>query len=310
MPERPNLTVLRRFLPALGLGIGAAGIVFVVRTLIVRGDEVADAFGSMDTGNLALSIALGVAAMWWIGRNWVAMLAARGHHAPPRRAMNWYFTGQLGKYVPGGIWPIVGRAELAVRGGVARPAAYGATTASMAATYGAATLVTAVGSLASWSYPLVGITLAALLGAGAGVIAMPPVQRVTVRLAARAGVSNLTFPTVGDVAASVTAHVPSWLLVAASTWVTARAFGVDFSPAEMAFASSASWLAGFVVVGVPGGIGVREAVFTALATPAAGSSVAVAIALASRVVFVTVDIVGTVLAAVVSGRSASRRGRD
>ena len=301
MPSTPHFAAVRRLAPLVGLVIGVAGVVFVVRTLLVRRDEVADAFSSMNPATLAASVALGVAAMWSIGRNWVSMLTTRGHHAPMRRAMAWYFTGQLGKYVPGGIWPIVGRAELAVRGGVPRTAAYGATTASMAATYAAAALVTAAGSLVAWSYPGVGLGLVALLVVIALAAWSNGVRSLVTTLAGRVGITIAAVPSVRSLSLSVTAHAPAWLLVAASTWVTARAFGADLGVAEVAFASSASWLAGFVVVGVPGGIGVREAVFTALATPAVGSSVAVSVAVASRVVFIVVDVVAAVVASAVAG---------
>ncbi len=301
MPSAPRLAALRRLAPLAGLVIGVAGVVFVVRTLVVRRDEVADAFSAMNPATLGASVALGVLAMWSIGRNWVSMLTSRGHHAPMRRAMAWYFAGQLGKYVPGGIWPIVGRAELAVRGGVARTAAYGATTASMAATYAAAALVTAIGSLVAWSYPGVGLALVALLSLAALAAWSSAVRSKVTTLTARVGVAISAYPSVRTLAVSVAVHAPAWLLVAASTWVTARAFGADIGPAEVAFASSASWLAGFVVVGVPGGIGVREAVFTALASPAMGSSVAVSVAVASRVVFVVVDLVAALVATAVAG---------
>lgn len=306
MPSAPRLAAVRRLAPLAGLVIGVAGIVFVVRTLVVRSDEVADAFSSMNPATLLVSVALGGAAMWSIGRNWVSMLTSRGHHAPMRRAMAWHFAGQLGKYVPGGIWPIVGRAELAVRGGVPRAAAYGATTASMAATYAAATLVTAAGSLVAWSYPGVGLALVALLALAALAARSPSVRSRLTTLAARAGVTISALPSVRSLSTSVATHAPAWLLVAASTWVTARAFGADLSPAEVAFASSASWLAGFVVVGVPGGIGVREAVFTALASPAVGSSVAVSVAVASRVVFIVVDVVAALAATTVAGTTTRR----
>jgi hypothetical protein len=307
VPAHSRLATVRSLAPFVGLVIGAAGLVFVVRTLVVRSDEVADAFGEMNAASLAGSLALGVAAMWLIGHNWLTMLTSRGHAAPPRRAMRWYFAGQLGKYVPGGIWPIVGRAELAVRGGVARPAAYGATTASMAATYMAATAVTGASSLVAWSYPLVGIALLALVALAATAAWSRSVRTIVTRLASRVGVAVAAWPSLRTMSVSVAWHVPAWVLIAASTWVTGRAFGADFGPAEIAFASTASWLAGFVVVGVPGGIGVREAVFTAIATPAVGSSVAVSVAVASRVVFIAVDLVGTALATALAGRAATSR---
>ena len=51
----------------------------------------------------------------------------------------------------------------------------------------------------------------------------------------------------------------------------ALAIPVD-SFAMLLAASAASWLAGFVVIGAPGGLGVREAAFVALAGGALGES--------------------------------------
>jgi hypothetical protein len=92
-----------------------------------------------------------------------------------------------------------------------------------------------------------------------------------------------------------------------STSVTASAFGADIGIAHMLFITSASWLAGFVVVGVPGGIGVRESVFTALAGTALTPGVAVSLALASRVVFIAVDLVGALVANIISRTEQSAK---
>jgi hypothetical protein len=73
----------------------------------------------------------------------------------------------------------------------------------------------------------------------------------------------------------------------------------------MLFVTSTSWLVGFVVVGVPGGIGVREAVFTSLASPIIGTPLAVSLALLSRVVFIAVDLVGALVSTLVARRFVS-----
>ena len=49
--------------------------------------------------------------------------------------VTWYFVGEIGKYVPGGIWPVVGRAELARRGGHPRSGAYASVALSLGALY-------------------------------------------------------------------------------------------------------------------------------------------------------------------------------
>ena len=82
---------------------------------------------------------------------------------------------------------------------------------------------------------------------------------------------------------------------------------VDIGIADRLFITSASWLAGFVVVGVPGGIGIRESVFTALAGTALTPGVAVSLALASRVVFIAVDLVGALVANIIARTEQSAK---
>ena len=79
-----------------------------------------------------------------IAVNWLSLIRRRGHDAPHGRGLSWFFTGQLGKYVPGGIWPVVGQAELAGRGGADRRSSYLATVSSMAFTLLAAITVAAI----------------------------------------------------------------------------------------------------------------------------------------------------------------------
>lgn len=290
-----------------GILIGLAGVAFVVRTIVTKRNEVSDAFSHLNGFTLIASLLLGLSAMTLIGYLWTRMLVTRGHHAPPRSAMAWYFAGQLGKYVPGGIWPIVGRAELATRGGVPRADAYAATGLSMVTTYLAAALAICIGSLLSWSYPFAG--MAGLAAMSLGFLAFSSsalrgkVLAILNRISPRA--SALTKPR--RLLLLTVTHLPAWILMSLSTSVTASAFGADIGITHMLFITSASWLAGFVVVGVPGGIGVRESVFTALAGTALTPGVAVSLALASRVVFIAVDLIGALVANIVAKTARSTK---
>jgi glycosyltransferase 2 family protein len=287
--------------------VGIAGVAFVVRTILTKKEQVSDAFAQLNGITLIISLLLGLAAMTLIGYVWTRMLVTRGHHAPPRSAMAWYFAGQLGKYVPGGIWPIVGRAELAVRGGVPRPDAYAATGLSMVTTYLAAALAICVGSLASWTYPLVGII--GLSGFALGFLAFSNsvLRRTVLSILNRVSPRATALTEARTLLVLTLTHLPAWILMSLSTSVTASAFGADIGIAHMLFITSASWLAGFVVVGVPGGIGVRESVFTALAGTALTPGAAVSLALASRVVFIAVDLVGALVANIISRTEQSAK---
>ena len=300
-PRTPS--TVRRLLPLVGVLVGILGIGFVVRTVLVRRREVAEAFSGIDPLPLVASVLLGLAAMSLIGSLWTSMLRARGHDAPRNRAMSWYFVGQLGKYVPGGIWPIVGRAELAVRGGVPRGPAYAATGSSLLATYAAAPLAAGAGALLDGRHTTTGATIVVayvLLWADMGSAGfVRSLAEVITRVTGR----EVTVPARAEFFGMVARHVPAWVLMSLSTSVTAHAFGARIGAAEMLYVTSLSWLVGFVVPGVPGGIGVREAVFTALAGPTTGTAVAVSLALVSRVVFMAVDITGAVVSSAVAGRA-------
>lgn len=301
MNLKPRRRALSRVVPVLGVLIGISGVAFVIRTLVTRWDEVTAAFADIDPVPLLASVLMGLVAMTIIGAVWVGLLQSRGHHAPRPRAMAWYYVGQLGKYVPGGIWPIVGRAELAVRGGVSRPDAYKATAFSLVSTYSAATVVVAIGSLLSGMYVPVGLLIVVGLAVVWFALGSPTFADSMSKLAGRFTQRSLALPDRGQFVRLTLVHVPSWICMSLSTSITAHAFGADIGLTDMLFITSLSWLVGFLVVGVPGGIGVRESIFTALAGGIIGTPVAISLALVSRVVFIGVDLIGAFVSSLVAG---------
>ena len=304
MKPRP---LLARISSLLGVAIGVAGVAFVARTLISKWDEVSDAFSQVDAINLVLSLLLGLAAMTSIGWIWVTMIVARSHNVRHRNAMSWYFTGQLGKYVPGGIWPIVGRAELAVRNGIPRLDAYASTGLSLVTTYAAAVVTIGIGAVVTTGHRLIAVLIAVGIVLAYAAFSQPSLRAVIIRIATRvsSSASSLTDPK--RLARLTVLHIPAWILMSLSTSVTATAFGAKISIADMLFITTTSWLAGFVVVGVPGGIGVREAVFTSLAGGIIGTPMAVSLALMSRVVFIAVDLTGALVSSVISRMNKSAK---
>lgn len=299
--------LLARLSSVLGIVIGIAGVAFVARTLISKWDEVSDAFSQVDAINLVLSLLLGLAAMTSIGWIWVTMIVARSHNVRHRNAMAWYFTGQLGKYVPGGIWPIVGRAELAVRNGIPRLDAYASTGLSLVTTYAAAVVSIGIGAAATTGHRLIAVLIAISLVLAFAAFSQPSLRAAIIRVATRVSPSASSLTDPKRLARLTVVHIPAWILMSLSTSVTATAFGAKISIADMLFITTTSWLAGFVVVGVPGGIGVREAVFTSLAGGIIGTPMAVSLALMSRVVFIAVDLTGALVSSVISRLNKSAK---
>jgi uncharacterized membrane protein YbhN (UPF0104 family) len=209
-----------------------------------------------------------------------------------------YYLGELGKYLPGGVWPVVGRGELARRGGVARGAAYGSVALSLAALYLAAMFLAVGGAPAIvsggddagrylWALALLPLGLVALHHA-----VLERGRRLGERMLRRS--ITVEIPRWKDSLGLIACYVPAWLAIGTATWAVARGLGQDVGWFDVAPAAILSWIVGFVLVPVPGGVGVREAAFIA----AAGNldpGVAAAVAIVARVMFIATDALGALL---------------
>ncbi|WP_420453712.1 lysylphosphatidylglycerol synthase domain-containing protein [Ilumatobacter sp.] len=296
----------QRLVSLLGLLIGVAGVAFVVAKVVRDRNEFADALAQANPGWTLAALAAGAGAISSIALNWVALL--RRHHPVPRaRAVGWFYVGQLGKYVPGGIWPVIGQAELARRGGVDRPGAYAATAISMIGTLLGAVTVAAATGLATEGRRLLGAALAAGILAGLLVAADGRIRAAVGSLLARVARRSIELPTARVLARQAALHVPVWVAFSACHVGVAVALGSRpgaSAISELAFATCVAWVAGFVIVGLPGGIGVREAVLVSLTTPLLGAGAAVSFAVVSRLVTIAVDLLLAAVAVV-----GSRSGR-
>ena len=259
----------RRWLSTLA-AVAVVGVAawFVADALAGRWEESRDAVLDARPGWLLAGAVAAAAGMSWIAWTWRAAGALTGAAMTTGQAVRWYLVGELGKYVPGGIWPVVGRGELARRGGIDRRAAYTSVALSLAAVYLANALFVAV---------LAGEPLAlALVPAGA------------LGLVVGRRVAPTVVPPVAATVGVVARYLPAWVLIGTATWCVAEALDVDGGWADVAVPAVFSWLVGFVVIPAPGGVGVREAAYVA-ASPLP-DALAATVALAARLLFVTVDV--------------------
>jgi len=281
----------------VGTIIALAGLGFVAGLMVRERETLAALLREPRAGWLAAALLAGLAGMTGIGLAWGAILRRLDRGLPLPETLRGYFVGQLGKYVPGGVWGVVGRGEWARRGGVAPVAAYSSALLSMVTAYLAACTVALV--CLPWGVPTfeereAPIALAfavGLLGPAGLVLLHPrvtgPLLRALERLVRRP--VGLRVPAWGASAGFVARQLPSWLLIGAATWATARGLGVDLDPVAVLLATCVSWVVGFLVIPVPGGIGVREAAFVGLL---AADGATAAVALSARLVFVAVDLLG------------------
>lgn len=282
---------------ALGAVVGVTCVGFVAARLASQWPQVRDQVADASMGWLAATVALAGAGMTWIAVCWRLALGLSGPRPGRRRTVAWYYAGEIGKYVPGGVWPVLGRGELARRGGVPRGRAYPSVGLSLVALYMAAlALVAALAplDLATRSSSRAPLALLVLLPLGAAAL-HPRVlgwgRDLLVRLTGRG--SEVVVPPWRATAGLVAAYLPAWLLIWAATWCASRALVPDPPLLQVGVATMLSWVAGFAAVPVPAGAGVREAVFVAAAGLEPG--IAATVAVGSRLAFLVVDVAGVVL---------------
>ncbi|PCN49280.1 hypothetical protein Csp2054_03630 [Curtobacterium sp. 'Ferrero'] len=294
-------------------------VVFLVRSVARQWPDIVRDFASLDALTVTVGVAATVAALVANMLSWRAMMAASGFRLRLGAASSIFFVGQLGKYIPGGVWSIAAQAELGRAHGLQRTSSAVAALASMLVSMVTAALVGIVAVLLGtpdglatfwWLIPFVLLGLVSLT---------PPVLGRLIRIAFRvlrrpAQDTSLSWP--GTVM-SLVWSLAMWVAYGVQATVVLRAFGAD-SPVLFPVAVGAyavAWLVGFLVVIAPAGIGPREAVLVLLLGAVAGGSAPLALAVISRAFMTLGDVVlagvGAVLAARhrrVSARSGGAAG--
>jgi len=303
-----------RWSTAIGIFVGAAGLAFVARVLFRSRDEVAEAISQARLELLVLALALAAIGMTGIGFGWHFSLRALGARLPLNSSLRGYFVGQLGKYVPRGVWAVMGRGEWARSEGVSGAIAYTSVLLSMGSAYLAALVVLAL------ALPVAALTQTAVNGRYLSVLLLLPVGfavlhprilRRILRLLSR--VSGRTIepavPTWGVSIGVVMLQLPSWVMIGMASYVTALALGSSGQLVNILTATLISWVLGFLALPTPGGLGVREAAFVALAT-SLPSAIAATVAVVTRLLFIVVDVAGAaIMTLVLSHRRTETRVR-
>lgn len=278
------------------MATGLAGVAFVVRIFLDNRDEVLAAAADARPSLILAGLLAGGAAMTGIGLTWRSALRMLGSEVGVMSALRGYFVGQLGKYVPGGVWAIMGRGEWARAEGVPGAVAYSSVVLSMGSAYlsallvGVALLPFLLGDGVSSDVPFVAVLV--LLPVGLLIIhpavlrwALDAVRRVTKRELI------LMIPSWRQSVSLVMRQLPSWILIGSANYLIAVAFGSVGDIFNVVAATAVSWVVGFLALPVPGGLGVREGVFVALAT-SLPAGIAATVALVARLVFIAVDTSG------------------
>jgi uncharacterized membrane protein YbhN (UPF0104 family) len=276
--------------------VGLVAVALAVWAAVSRWTDVLQALHRLDAPWLALAAVATLANAATVGLMWRRLLVDLGSRLPLATATRVFFVGQLGKYVPGSVWPMVMQAELASDHGVARRRTAAATmiTLLLSVASALAVVLTAL-PLApdvvpegfGWSVflilPLLVLlhpaVLDRLINTGLRVLGREPLERRT----------SLR----GTAVASGWAVV-SWLAAGLQVWALAVSLGAPVTGRAVALAVGGyalAWAVGFVVVIAPAGAGAREVVLAAVLSTVLDRGALLVVVLLSRVLFTAVDLV-------------------
>ena len=225
---------------------------------------------------------------------WRLLLADQGHRVPTRLAVQVFFIAQMGKYLPGNVGQFLGRGMLSQSTGVPVGVAVGT-----AVLEGIWYLVIglALALLSTWVlWGLVTLRVANPAGdaqvgwllVGALILPWLSVQvlnRVFPGLSRRVGGGQLLRPPRLRTALLVSLLILiNFMMLGGVLKLQAEVFfetpSVDWVSITLLFSSA--WMAGYVVPGAPGGLGVREAMMVLLLAPLTGEPVAAGLAVSMR----------------------------
>jgi uncharacterized membrane protein YbhN (UPF0104 family) len=286
----------------------AAVCYFVAKNLIDHWQEISSYDWQIRPFWLALSLVLHLAALAGFSTVWCLLMRSFDHRVSFSHGFKISYIANLGRYLPGKIWPLFGMVYLAGRLGIRKEEAM--------ASWGMAQLFAIpssimVGLLLLISYPellfeqlggkvstLIWIA-AALSLVGSLLLVFTPNSALNLANAVlvRFGRDAIEFSLSKGRALSIyIGYAISWLLYGVAFFTFVRSVAPENLP--IAVAAGLFILAyqiGYLAIFAPGGIGIREFILTTMMTPFVGP-IAVGLAVAARLWNMVAEILSALIA--------------
>jgi glycosyltransferase 2 family protein len=289
-----------------------AGVFLAVIGVVLAGqwEQAKPLLGRLSVASVLAALALVLAGIFTTFLSWWAALADLGGRLPLPGAMRVFYLGQLGKYLPGTIWPAVTQMRLGRDYRVPPRASGAAVVVFMLMVIGTGLLVGVP------VIPLLGRDavdeyrwLVLVLPLAAVAVAPPVLNRVlglALRLARR---PPLPAPlSLGGILRVAGWSIASWAFYGVQVYVLARQLGAEGGALlllQCTGAFAAAFASGPLLLVVPAGAGVREAALLLLLAPSITAPRAAVVAVVSRLLFIVGDLAWAALAVLVARRARS-----
>lgn len=279
----------------IGAVLTAAVCYFVIRSLVLQWDSIKEFEWTLRVEWLLVSAVL----MWLdfvlLFQLWrIVLRAISGHELRFASAYRILTLSNLGKYIPGKIWTITGMVYLVGREGVpAKPALISAALHQAFTLIPGAVFATSVLGMGIWGELSPAVVVAAM---AVGILLLyPPVFRKVMNAGLRLfGREPIEFELGFARALGLFwLYVLAWVLYGASFWCMNRGIGLPDAPFwPVSAAYCAAYIAGFLAIFAPGGLGVREGILAVILAPYLPAGLATAVAVVSRFWMTIVEFFG------------------
>lgn len=237
------------------------------------------------------------------------VLELGGPRLPPASAIRIHLWANLGRYIPGKIWQMIGLVNLAGRAGLSPGLSATSAVAGQLLALGGASLIGLLALGAEGVLPRIpgrGAFLAALVLFILLAAVVPTRPRAfSILLERVARIPGIAPPArlAGDRLFGVRwigLHALNWLIFGVAFWLLARAFDLPIGIPAAAGSFAAAWVIGYASLLAPAGIGVREGILVLLLAPRLGTD-ALLLSVVSRLWTTGVELLALPLLPVLSG---------
>jgi uncharacterized membrane protein YbhN (UPF0104 family) len=300
-PGRRVLAVAGRIVAsrAVRWGFVLAAVGLACYAIVADWPQIRTALGELGFWPLAASMVSILAGLATTVQMWRLLLASMGSPLPLRAAARIMLVGQIGKYLPGSIWPVLAQMELGREYRVPRSRSASASVLLMLLTL-IAGLLTALVTLPFAAGPMP-YRWALLATPVLLVMLYPPVLNALIGWLLRvARQSPLDQPlTASALVRAMGWSFGTWICYGLQIWILATRLGAPAGKtALVAIGGFAfAWSVGFIVVFAPAGAGIRDVLLLVLLGSVLRTADAAAVVLASRVLMTVADLLSAGVAA-------------
>ncbi|MDF1544422.1 MAG: lysylphosphatidylglycerol synthase transmembrane domain-containing protein [bacterium] len=282
---------------------------FVGRQVYLNWDELVSYEWTFDIWWFTLSAVAHLMTLVLFSRVWCLLIDGFGYQVPLKYGFKISYITNLGRYIPGKIWPVFGMVHYAKQVGVREESALTSWIVAQLFALPAAFLASLIGILLypdllldhlSFALRIGVIVLAAVTFLISIVLVTAPAKLLFLlnKVLTKVGRKTVTFEMTSAKAVQVyLGYIISWGAYGLSFWLFLHAIlpnpGIGLAEAATAFVLA--YQLGYVALFAPGGIGIRELILTGVLAPFVGP-IAAGVALAARFWNLAIEIVSAFIA--------------